>query len=250
MASVLTDTKQILPKPVEREQAKPKQAKPRQAKPKQARPKQARPKQAIPKQQRAHRTYDRLLAVASALLAEVGIEEISTNLICARAGLTPPALYRYFKNKHAVLEALGRRLMERQNAVLDDWIATHGARGFDAMRGAIGELLRDTAAATAMEPGAIWVLRALHASPRLVHIRLESHRNVTDRLTDAYLPHLPGVERDELWQHLRLSVEMGFAVDQMLCEESRLRPDETFERAARLLRGDLPAGRQPRALRP
>ena len=30
---------------------------------------------------------------------EVGIERLSTNLVCERAGLTPPALYRYYPNK-------------------------------------------------------------------------------------------------------------------------------------------------------
>ena len=67
-------------------------------------------------------TRERLLDVAGELLGEVGIERISTNMICARAGVTPPALYRYFKDKYAVLEALGRRLMDRQNAVLFAWL--------------------------------------------------------------------------------------------------------------------------------
>ena len=49
---------------------------------------------------------------AGALLAEVGIERISTNMIAARAGLTPPALYRYFADKYAVLEALADDLHE------------------------------------------------------------------------------------------------------------------------------------------
>ena len=199
----------------------------------------AEPARSRPKQDRAQATYDRLLNVAGELLAEVGIDRVTTNLICARAGLTPPALYRYFKDKYAVLEALGRRLMERQNQVLEAWIDRHAPAGIDAMRSAIGELLRGTAAATAGEPGAVWILRALHASPQLVHIRVESHRYVTDRLTDAYARYLPGVAREELWQRLRIAVEMGFAVDEMLTEETRIAPAAAFAHAARMLRGDL-----------
>ena len=191
-----------------------------------------------PKQERAQQTYDRLLAVAGELLAEVGIDQISTNLICARAGLTPPALYRYFKDKYAVLEALGRRLMDRQNAVLERWIARHVDKGADALRDHIEELLRETAEVTKQEPGAEWILRALHASPRLIHIRLESHRFVTDRLTDAYARHLPDIDRAELWQRLRLSVEIGFAVEEMLHEEPGISPDAAFRHVARLLRVD------------
>src|SRR5678815_5337556 len=74
-----------------------------------------RKSRAAPKQERAMQTRERLLDVAGELLGKVGIERISTNMICARAGLTPPALYRYFKDKYAVLEALGLRLMDRQN---------------------------------------------------------------------------------------------------------------------------------------
>lgn len=52
---------------------------------------------------------------------EVGIDRISTNMICTRAVLTPPSLYGYFDDKYAVIEALGERPMARQNAALEDW---------------------------------------------------------------------------------------------------------------------------------
>ncbi|MGJ3626872.1 TetR/AcrR family transcriptional regulator [Sphingomonas sp. MMS24-JH45] len=199
-----------------------------------------------PKQGRAQATYDRLLDVAGALLAEVGIDGISTNLICARAGLTPPALYRYFANKYEVLEALGWRLMDRQNVVLERWIDRHAPNGAAALRDAIEELLRDTSEVTQAEPGALWVLRALHASPRLVHVRLELHNWVTDRLVAAYAPHLPGVDRDDLWQRLRLSVELGFAADEMTQEESRVDRARALRHVAALLRHDIDVERARR----
>jgi len=184
-------------------------------------------------------TYERLLDVAGELLAEVGVERISTNLICARAGMTPPALYRYFKDKYAVLEALGRRLMDRQNAELFAWLDRHAPDGLEALSAAVEELLRATARVTASEPGAIWTLRALHAVPQLAHVRLESHRLVTDRMCEAYAPLLPHMDRDVLWRRLRISVELGFAVDEMLTEEDRIARDDLFADAAALLRHAL-----------
>ena len=193
-----------------------------------------------PQQTRALHTYDRLLDVAANLLAEVGIEGISTNLICARAGLSPPALYRYFSDKYAVLEALGRRLMERQNAVLENWLSNSEGLGIDGLQAGIEQMLRDTAAVTAAQPGAVWILRALHATPRLVHVRVDSHRHVTDRLVDAYLTRLPpGTERQALWQRLRLSVELGYAADEMLNEETLIPPDTVFTILAEMLRGGV-----------
>lgn len=188
-----------------------------------------------PKQERARQTRGRLLDVAGALLAEVGIERISTNMIAARAGLSPPALYRYFGDKYAVLEALGRRLMDRQNAVLETWLARHTPMGLAGMADHIGDLLTQNAAVTRAEPGAVWILRALHASPQLVHVRLESHRHVTDRLVDACAGHLPHFDRETLWPLLRLAVEIGFAADEMLYEEDRIAADRVHAEVAAIL---------------
>lgn len=192
-----------------------------------------------PKQDRARQTRERLLDVAGELLAEAGLERISTNMIAARAGLSPPALYRYFGDKYAVIEALGRRLMERQNDVLENWIARHAAGGIVGMADHIGDLLADNAAVTRAEPGAVWILRALHATPRLVHVRLESHRHVTDRLADACTPHLPGIDREMLWSRLRLAVELGFAADEMLYEEDRVSAGAVLAEVAAMLRSAL-----------
>lgn len=188
-----------------------------------------------PQQGRARLTYDRLLNVAGELLADVGIERISTNLICSRAGVTPPALYRYFKDKYAVLEALGERLMARQNRVLEDWLARHAGQGPAQLARHTGELLRLTAAVTAAEPGAIWILRALRAVPQLAHVRLESHRFVTDMLARRYAPYLPQLTQAELWRRVRIAVEFGYATDEMLMEEDRIGRAQLVREAARVI---------------
>jgi AcrR family transcriptional regulator len=196
------------------------------------------PKRA-PRQERAQQTYDRLLEVAGELLGEVGIERISTNQICARAGMTPPALYRYFKDKYAILEALGRRLMDRQNAVLFAWLDRYGPQGLHAMSEATEELMRATAEVTAAEPGAVWTLRALRAVPQLAHVRIESHRLVTDRMVDVYAPMLPDMDRETLWRRMRISVEFGFAADEMLNEEDRIPREDLLRDAAAMLKHAL-----------
>jgi AcrR family transcriptional regulator len=198
------------------------------------------PPEATPRRQRrGAETYERLLDMAGELLAEVGIERISTNLICARAGMTPPALYRYFKDKYAVLEALGQRLMDRQNLVLFDWLERCAPQGLAALTDGVEQLMRDTADVTASEPGAIWTLRALRASPRLAHVRVASHRMVTDRMAEIYAPLLPHMSREVLWRRLRLSVEFGFAADEMLNEETLIPRDDILRDAAALLRHAL-----------
>jgi len=197
------------------------------------------PPKRAPRQERAQQTYDRLLQVAGELLAEVGIERISTNQICARAGMTPPALYRYFKDKYAILEALGRRLMDRQNAALYAWLDRYGPLGLQALADSAEQLMHDTAAVTASEPGAVWTLRALRAVPQLSHIRIESHREVTERMVQVYAPLLPDLDHQTLWRRVRISVEFGFAADEMLNEEDRIPRDDLLRDAAAVLRHAL-----------
>lgn len=199
----------------------------------------ARTSRAAPKQERALQTRERLLDVAGELLGEVGIERISTNMICARAGVTPPALYRYFEDKYAVLEALGRRLMDRQNTVLFAWLDRHAPNGLAALAEHTEDLLRATAEVTAAEPGAIWTLRALRAVPQLAHVRIESHRMVTDRMVKAYAPLVPELSKKVLWRRVRISIEFGFAADEMLNEEDLIKPDDIIKEAARMLRWSL-----------
>lgn len=188
-----------------------------------------------PKQDRAVQTRDRLLDIAGGLLSEVGIERISTNMIASRAGVSPAALYRYFKDKYAVLEALGRRLMERQNAALYLWLNTHQTGGLQALGDHVEDLLRVTADITSREPGGVWILRALRAVPQLAHVRVDSHREVTDAMLEVYAPLLPKVSRKALWRRLRMTVEYGYAIDEMLNEEDRIPRDEIFREAAVLL---------------
>lgn len=183
-----------------------------------------------PVQARAQRTYDALLDAAGVLLGEVGIERISTNLICERAGMSPPALYRYFDDKYAVIGALAERLMLRQNVAMQAWVARYADAGLAVLADRTVELLREMHAITSAEPGALWIMRSLHAVPNLTPIRLFSHNLVTDLLTDLYHVYLPHVDRALLRRRTRLSVEFAYSLDEMLKEEA-VDVEGTFEDA-------------------
>ncbi|MFO1255716.1 MAG: TetR/AcrR family transcriptional regulator [Sphingomonadaceae bacterium] len=181
-------------------------------------------------------TRDLLLDTAGLLLGEVGVERISTNLICERAGVTPPALYYYFADKFDVIVALGERLMDRQNDALVRWIEQNAGGGIEAYANSAEDLLRVTAEITDAEPGGVWIERALHASPRLEHVRIESHRFVTGLLTDAFGAHLPAVPRERIWLRARMLVEYGYMALEMLNAESAISRDTILAEAARLQR--------------
>jgi AcrR family transcriptional regulator len=188
-----------------------------------------------PRQDRSQKTYDRLLDITGVLLAEVGVDRISTNMICARAGMTTPALYRYFKDKYAVIEALSERLMARQFQVVEAWLETHVPNGVQALSENMETLIRALAQVTAGQPGAIWVIRAMRAAPRLTHVRLESHKRVTDHLSAIYARLMPGVPADMVWTRTRVGVEFTYATDEMIAESSGENVDKLFHEAGRIL---------------
>jgi AcrR family transcriptional regulator len=187
-----------------------------------------RPSHRKPTQDRSRRTYDALLDAAGTLLGEIGIERVSTNLICERAGVTPPALYRYFDDKYALVEALAERLMEQQNVVLEAWVARYRDAGLDVIASNVIELLRDLHDITAGAPGSLWIMRSLRAMPKLTHIRLLSHNYVADLLTEVYRPYLPDVPYDKLRRRTRLSVEIAYSIDEML-KEGEADPELLFQ---------------------
>src|SRR5262252_3918482 len=64
------------------------------------------------RQARGQRRIDLLLDVAALVFAEVGFEAATTNVIAARAGISPGSLYRFFPNKDAIAEALADRFAQ------------------------------------------------------------------------------------------------------------------------------------------
>ncbi|PCJ69622.1 MAG: TetR family transcriptional regulator [Rhodobiaceae bacterium] len=185
----------------------------------------------IPRQKRAIATYERLLDVAARLLEDEGIERISTNMIAERAGITPPALYRYFPNKYAVLRALGDRLMQKQNDVFVISLQ-HDDQSIEAQMNGAEALLKETLKVTLAQPGALAIMRALRAVPTLQQVRLASHHQVTATWCEALRPLLPNFNEEALWTKARLSVELGYAAIEMAMEEDRPSPEIIMKEAA------------------
>lgn len=174
-----------------------------------------------PAQSRSAETYERILEVAAETLADVGIERLSTNLICERAGVTPPALYQFFPNKYAVLREIGERLMQRQNERVQHWISEEVLAGpVEGLEQALTGLILDTYEVTRAAPGGVWVMRAMRAVPALQQVRLDSHRLVTDAQTELLAGVLPQVPRENLRLINRTAVELIYATVEMFFDEA------------------------------
>ncbi|WBO21043.1 TetR/AcrR family transcriptional regulator [Sphingomonas abietis] len=208
-----------------------------------------------PKQARSLLTRALLLRAADELLAEVGVERISTNMVCKRAGVSPPALYRYFQDKYDIIVALAVEMMERKSLVVDAWIARHSPGGLPAMSAHVEELLRQLTAAREEQPGAVWIMRSFRAIPQLFTMREGAQVQATEQLVRIYRPFLPDVPEDMLRVRVRLSVEFGIAIDELLADGAMDR-ERIFYEGGRML-GSLfqfaeaaniaPPGSEPRS---
>lgn len=186
-----------------------------------------------PRQARSQKTVDQILKATAELLEELGFEKLSTNLICQRASLTPPALYRYFPNKYAILKELGERLMAKQNAVLDDWTGEELSRG--DLEGPTEALLKATVDVTRAQPAGGWIMRSLHASPVLSQVRLDSHRRTAKVLADRLLELESDLDPQQVFERMRLGIEIGYAIVEMVFDEDQLDEDVAVHRAGGLL---------------
>ncbi|MFV0276998.1 MAG: TetR/AcrR family transcriptional regulator [Parahaliea sp.] len=177
-----------------------------------------------PRQARAKRTCDNILSAAAALLVEVGVERISTNLIAERAGITVPALYRYFPNKYAVLYALGADLMDRQSAIFEQWYEYHlDTSGVAVLLDNIHSVLMETYAITRDQVGGREITQALRAVQPLQGLPRESHQLMSTRFA-ARLSLVIGsqvVDGGAMLAHARLSVATCYALVEMALADTR-----------------------------
>jgi AcrR family transcriptional regulator len=190
-----------------------------------------------PRQARAKKTYEAILSAAAQLLVEVGIERISTNLVAERAGITVPALYRYFPNKYSVLYALGSVLMDSQNAAFQNWFDQGKYQPADEeLLVNIHELLLQTYRVTREQTGGAEIIQALRAVAPLQALRLESHRLVASQLVQIAQERMHLEATPALSLQCRLTIDMGYSVVEMALEDTELSAKDTLREGAVMLR--------------
>lgn len=174
-----------------------------------------------PVQARGQDTFELILDVAGELLREIGFEQLTTNLICQRAGLTPPALYRYFPNKYAVLKELGDRLMRAQDDEVLIWVGEGGLAGatFEERLAKSISIQERMVAIHREFPGGIAIGRALRAVPLLNDLRIRSRDMVARAFAEILREQYPNTDERRLQVGCRLIVELGYSASEMVVEE-------------------------------
>jgi AcrR family transcriptional regulator len=173
----------------------------------------------LPLQARSRRTFDAILRVAGEVLAEDGVGGLSVNAVCRRAGFTPPAVYRYFPNKYALLNALADRLLTAQNDAATAVSKRHApARSEAALVREFREVLRDVSTATASIPGSVTLLRALRVTPVLKDINRAKNAQMAARRVARLRRIFPDADLRDLRRAVWLGVEIVHAITELIAE--------------------------------
>ncbi|MCJ2185075.1 TetR/AcrR family transcriptional regulator [Novosphingobium sp. 1949] len=174
-----------------------------------------------PSQTRAHDTFELIVTTAGRLLETIGFERLTTNLVCKEAGITPPALYRYFPNKYALVKELGDRLMAAQDAVAFDWLDRGAFKG-ETLEERVAlsvEIHLKVLEVTRAFPGNIAIMRALRAIPELKEVRINSRNLVAHRQALALARTYPDIPPSTLLTCSKMGIEMLYAAMELVLEE-------------------------------
>jgi AcrR family transcriptional regulator len=186
-----------------------------------------------PSQTRAHDTFELIVETAGRLLEHVGFEQLTTNLVCKEAGLTPPALYRYFPNKYAILKELGDRLMAAQDRVACAWMDGAVGAGLDEQVARAVETQHRIIAITRAFPGNIAIIRALRAVPMLKQIRIASRDAVAEHQAAALARVYPDIPPGVMQTACQMAIELLYASMEMVLEDPAVDSTQVIEGAAR-----------------
>ena len=175
-----------------------------------------------PLQDRARATYEQIIQATGELLPEIGIERLSTNMIAERAGLTPPALYRYFPNKYAILSEMGRRLITAENEAIAEWVNSEefaigsGLQAEIESFSALLDRLRDVVLA---HPGGAWIYRAMSAVPVLQEMRRRASKDFVRVIIDAVVDDFPKVDPERVRGAVLLTSIVNHAVTETMADD-------------------------------
>lgn len=172
-----------------------------------------------PTQARSRHTFEAILNAAGNVLAQESLRAFSINAVCANAGLTPPAVYRYFPNKYALLKAVAERLMEAEDEVALANMASRAIpRSEDEVIAEVRERIGRVVAVTTAFPGSVAILRALRNSVAMRQVRHASTAKVTARWLERLREIFPTADPDRLRRGAWLGLEVSTQLIELIVE--------------------------------
>lgn len=134
-----------------------------------------------PSQKRSIDRVQKILDVVAVLLERHGAEAITTNMIALEAEIPIGSLYQYFPNKHAVLNAVGQRHLERVNLMLSAIFESDlSGKSWEDL---IDSVIDSFANFYLTEPGFAPLWSSMKQDPELIEIDRENNIKIAENVS-------------------------------------------------------------------
>ncbi len=188
-----------------------------------------------PEQERSKATMNAIHEATTKLIAQHGSDVISMTAVAKAAGITKPALYRYFPNKQSLVYSVAQSLFKRNRNDLKRHLADQSLPVLKRLKSG----LKEYCDLHRKEPFRIRLHSAIHTDPTISELEIqESKENA--RIAAAYLKkELPFSDETQLFYRLYLVMELTDGLVRLILsstpEEEEILLDNFVER----LLGDL-----------
>lgn len=136
-----------------------------------------------PVQKRSRERMDRILAVASELIAERGSDQLKMSEVAGKAGFSIGSLYQYFPDKSAIVRSLAERYNAEARACIGDALA--GVSTPAELAAAYRDLVDQYYALFLAEPVMRDIRSGMQADKHLMALELAESRACGAMLADA-----------------------------------------------------------------
>jgi AcrR family transcriptional regulator len=186
-----------------------------------------------PSQRRSRERVERILAVATELIAAQGSDALRMAEVAAKAGISIGSLYQYFPDKAAIIRTLAERINAEGRACIEEGL--RDVRDAAGLRDAFGRLIDTYYGLFLAEPVMRDIWSGLQADKGLREIDLEDSR-INGRVLAGVLARIdPGADPAGQFTRAFLVMQLGAATMRLAISVGREEGDalvETYKRMA------------------
>jgi AcrR family transcriptional regulator len=198
------------------------------------------PHRRAPTQRRSRERQERILAVATELIAAQGSDAMRMGAVAEKAGISIGSLYQYFPDKGAIIRTLAQRYNAQGRACIE--AALVDVRDIPGFRMAFGGLIDTYYAIFLAEPVMRDIWSGTQADKGLREIELADSR-ANGAVLAATLARLdPGADRDQLESTAFLVMQLGEATMRLAISVDRREGDALVEGYKRMVMRELAPG--------
>lgn len=167
------------------------------------------PNRRNPTQQRSRERQERILTVATQLIAGKGSDQVKMSEIAERCGISIGSLYQYFPDKSSVIRTLAERYNAESRRCIEAALAA--VKDPQGLNAAFSQLLDEYYEMVLQSPAMRDIWSGMQADKQLMDLELQESRMAGGLLASAMLRVYPGSDAQQVEESAFLIWHLGEA---------------------------------------